>query len=48
MQTEPEQVVILEHDGMVIPVVEHYGIRSSNGAHMGKQRSADVGKYTGA
>lgn len=45
MQAEPRQAVILKHDGMVIPVVERCGIRSSDGAHMGEQRSADVGEY---
>ena len=42
VQAELQQVVILEPDGMEIRVVEGCGIRSSDGAHMGKQRSVDV------
>ena len=35
VEADLRQVVILEHDDMVIPVVDRCGIRAAGGAHIG-------------
>ena len=46
VEADLRQVVILEHDDMVIPVADRCGIRAAGGAHIGEQRNIDACEHT--